>query len=104
MAFGPRALAAIAELQARILAHYPKATFVAERDFEDPAIVCIYATVDLEDRWEVIDLFSDRQTDLQVEDAIPIHIIPIRTPERERAVVAALRAERADAAAVEEHL
>jgi hypothetical protein len=50
-------------------------------------------TVDVDDADAVLDIVIDRVMELQIEEGLPVHVIPLRTPER----VAALR--RAQAAA-----
>jgi hypothetical protein len=47
----------------------------------------ITIVVELDDRDEVTDLVMDRILELQLEQGIPLYVIPIRTPQR----VAALR-------------
>ncbi len=32
--------------------------------------------------FEVTEVFIDRMIDLQVEDGLPIYVVPVRTPER----------------------
>ncbi len=72
----PRLMPAIEELKARIRAKYPTATFrVGVR--AEPAFH-LYVTVDLEDDEELIDLVIDRVLELQVEEDIPLHVIPLR--------------------------
>src|SRR5687768_3555182 len=86
-----RTQAAIAELESIIAKRYPEATFYVERSDEDPDAIHLVTTVDVEDRTDLIELTLDRQSELLVEDGIPIYIIPLRTPERNRAVEEALR-------------
>lgn len=77
----PRIQEAIAELQGLILDRYPEATF--SLDFgTDPAGVYLTATVDVEDRNDVIDTYIDRLVDLHVDEELPLHIVPVRPPER----------------------
>jgi hypothetical protein len=87
----PQTQAAINELQAAIATKYPTATFEVGRAEDDPNSVHLTAIVDVDDPDEVGDLVLDRVLELQVEDGIPIHVIPIRTPER---VLVELAAER----------
>lgn len=86
----PRVQAAIEELHGTIVERYPNATFEVARDQDEPENVDLITTVDLDDPDEVLDLVIDRLVGLQVEDRIPVHVIPIRTPER---ILAAMRAE-----------
>ncbi len=83
----PRIEAALAELKGLISSRYPAATF-AVGEGDDPEGVYLTATVDVDDRGEVIDLFVDRLVDLQVEEGLPIFVVPVRTPERNAALLA----------------
>jgi hypothetical protein len=82
----PRLPAAIAELQDLIRARYPEATFDVQRG-EDPEGVYLLATVDVEDRDEVVDVFIDRLVDLHVAQQLPLHVLPIRPPARTAAIL-----------------
>lgn len=73
---------AVEELQGVISARYPGATFDIVRDPEEPENVDLLTTVDLEDPDEVLDLVIDRLVDLQAEERVPLHVIPVRTPAR----------------------
>ena len=85
----PRVQAAISELQDLIRHHYPTATFSVDRG-EDPEGIYVTATVDVADTDEVVDLYIDRLVTLQIEEGLPIHVVPVRPLER---VVAQLREE-----------
>jgi hypothetical protein len=78
---------ALEELQGIIAQHYPTATFAISRGEDDPEAVHLTTTVDLDDPDEVMDLVIARVMELQVEEKLPVYLIPVRTPER----VAALR-------------
>ena len=82
----PRIEAAIAEMQALIRQHYPDATFDVSLG-DDPVGVYLWATVDVEDRNDVIDVYIDRLVDLHVEEELPFHVIPVRPPERIEAML-----------------
>ena len=82
----PRIEAAIAEMQALIRQHYPDATFDVSLG-DDPVGVYLWATVDVEDRNDVIDVYIDRLVDLHVEEELPFHVIPVRPPERVAAML-----------------
>jgi hypothetical protein len=73
---------AVTELETRILERYPTASFVVTRSLEDPASIHLDAVVDVDDPDEVGDLVVDRVVELQADEGIPIHVIPLRTPER----------------------
>ena len=73
---------AIGELQLAITQRYPAASFEVSRAADDPASIHLVAVVDVDDPDEVADLVIDRVVELQVDERIPIHVIPLRTPER----------------------
>lgn len=73
----PRIDQAVAELQAMIVARYPEATFAVWQG-EDPIGIYITTTVDVADTDEVTDLIIDRLVALQVEDELPVYVIPVR--------------------------
>jgi hypothetical protein len=78
-----RIACAIDELQGIIAAHYPTASFeVSEGD--DPSGTYLTATVDLDDPDEVFDLVVDRLLEMEVDEGLPVYVIPVRTPERIR--------------------
>ena len=69
-------------MEQTIRAHYPSARFVVTRSVDEPENVHLLTTVDLADPDEVVDLVLDRLVELQVEERIPVYVIPVRTPER----------------------
>jgi hypothetical protein len=73
---------ALTELQDTIIERYPATTFEVSQGADDPSSIHLIAIVDAYDPDEVGELVLDRVIDLQVDDGIPIHVIPIRTPER----------------------
>jgi hypothetical protein len=73
--------AAIAEIQEMILARYPNAAFELELG-EDPDGTWMTVTVDVEDTDEVFDVIVGRLLDMQVEERIPLYVIPVRPIER----------------------
>jgi hypothetical protein len=89
LTFDERTLQAIHELQGTISDRYPTASFELSRAADDPASIHLVTVVDVDDPDEVADLVVDRVIELQVDEQIPIHVIPLRTPER----VATYRAE-----------
>lgn len=76
----------VEELQNLILQRYPEATFELRRGPDDPEAIQLIATVDLDDPDAVLDLVIDRMMELQIEHETPVFVIPMRTPERIRAV------------------
>jgi hypothetical protein len=89
----PQMNSAIDELVALVRRRYPNASFEVAPAEDDAGIVHLYARVDVEDPEEVADLTMDRMLEMQVEDGLPIYLIPLRTPER----IAALRETEAQA-------
>ncbi len=73
----PRIAHAVAELQAMIVARYPEATFAVEQG-EDPIGTYLTATVDVPDTDAVTDLIIDRLIAMQVEEGLPVYVIPVR--------------------------
>ena len=84
-----RLLHALDELRELIRDRYPEAKFWVERAVDDPAIVHLMAEVDVEDTDEVADLVIDRMIDMQVDEGLPVYVIPVQTPERVAAEVEA---------------
>ncbi|SRR6266540_603419 len=78
----PRVQRAVEELEGTIAKHHPTSTFEVSRGHDEPDNVHLTAIVDVEDTDQVLDLVIDRVVELQVEERIPVHVIPIRTPER----------------------
>lgn len=73
---------AVDELQHLIQTHYPSVVFEVGPGGDDPDGTYITAIVDLDDLDEVVDLVIDRLLAFQVEERLPIQVVPIRTPER----------------------
>lgn len=71
-----RSIEAIATLEGVIRDRYPDATFDAFQG-EDPDGVYLRATVDLDDPDEVMDAVVDTLYELQVEQGLPIYVIPV---------------------------
>ncbi|HTE86223.1 MAG TPA: hypothetical protein VK821_15980 [Dehalococcoidia bacterium] len=68
-----------------IASRWPAASFAVSRG-EDPEGLYLDATVDLDDPDEVMDLVVDRLLRLQVNERLPVHVVPLRTPERAAAL------------------
>lgn len=81
-----RAQAALAELQDMIWLLYPNATFRVTCGQDDPDANHLVATVDVEDTGAVLEAVMDRMMEIQIEDELPIFVIPVRPPERVRAM------------------
>ncbi|HEY7060083.1 MAG TPA: hypothetical protein VII06_01280 [Chloroflexota bacterium] len=78
----PRISSALDELRGVIACRYPTATFDVVRGHDDPENVHLLATVDVDDPDQVLDLVLDRLLELQVDERLPVYVIPVRTPER----------------------
>ena len=67
---------AIAEVEARIRAVYPEATFRLVEG-EDPIGLYLDAYTDAEDAFAVLDLVSDWLMDLSVDAGVHLHVVPL---------------------------
>jgi hypothetical protein len=56
---------------------YPEATFDIEFGGE-PDGVYLIVTVDLEDTEEVLDVVMDRMLEVQIEERLPVYVLPLR--------------------------
>ncbi len=77
-----RSKAALAELQGLITRQYPAATFSVRRGIDDSDGIELWTTVDVEDTDQVLDHVIDRVMEMQIEDRLPVHVIPVRPRER----------------------
>ena len=73
--------AAIAEMKQLISSRYP-ATAYSVYEWDDPEGIFLSAVVDTDDLEEVTNLFISRMVNMQVEEGLPLFVIPERTPER----------------------
>jgi hypothetical protein len=73
---------AVSELEQTISQKYPSASFAVTRAADAPNIIHLVTTVDVDDPDEVADLVLDRVVALVADEGIPLHVIPVRTPER----------------------
>jgi hypothetical protein len=78
----PRIAAAVAELEELVRSHYPSATFQVAVGVDESDAVHIVTTVDVDDPDEVADLVVERELALQVDEGLPVYVIPVRTAER----------------------
>lgn len=83
----PRVQERLTELQGRIRHSYPAATFTVAHG-DDPEGLYLTATVDVEDLDAVTALVLDRLIEIQVDEGLPIYVIPDQPPAR---VLARLR-------------
>lgn len=78
----PMIEAALAELRGMILSRYPDAKF-STRHGDDPVGVYLRAEVDVENLIDVVDVVLDRLVDMQVDEGLPIELVPVRPIQRE---------------------
>lgn len=76
-----RMQAALDELQGLIRARYSQATFSVAHG-EDPEGIYLRTTLDIEDVEDVLDAVRDRLFELQVEEGLPVYVIPLEPIER----------------------
>jgi hypothetical protein len=72
---------AISELEGLIRSRYPSATFAVGIG-DDPEGVYLVPTVDVEDTDVVMDVVIDRLLQLQIDEGLPVYVVPIRPLER----------------------
>lgn len=65
------------EFKALISAEFPEATFAVEVGGE-PDGVYLIPTVDLEDSFQVLDVITDRLLEVQIEEKLPVYVVPQR--------------------------
>ncbi len=73
---------AVEELQQLIQTAYPDTLFEVGSGGDDSEGTYITAIVNLDDPDEAMDLVIDRLLQLQVEESLPVYVIPVRRPER----------------------
>jgi hypothetical protein len=78
----PRVQAALSELQEMIRRRYPETIFEVTAGEDNPEAIHLVTTVDLEDTDEVLDLVVDRVLELQIDEGLPVYVIPVRPIER----------------------
>lgn len=88
----PRIQAALKELRALITAQYPEARFSVARG-DDPDGIYLTPEIDVEDLDEVDAAYADRLLDMQVEEGLPVYVVPVWPLERVRAYLRQKRAQ-----------
>ena len=76
-----RMTAAIAEMQQLISTAFPNASYTTTHQ-DDPEGIQLIVMVDIEDTDRVVDCFIDRLLTLQVDESIPLYVIPVRSTNR----------------------
>ena len=74
-----RLIRAVDELKGLILAREPAATFSVGRG-QDPEGLYVYAVVDREELDDVWDACRDRLLEMQVDEQLPVYVIPTQPP------------------------
>lgn len=92
----PRVDGALRALRASILERYPEARFRVTGGEDDPAIVQVVATVNVDDTDQVLDVVMERVLDLQ-EQGLPIFVVTERPIERTVRLLEAARTPSASA-------
>lgn len=88
----PRIQAGVADLKQLITDRFPSASFQVFQGLgDDREGINIVAMVDIDDLDEVMDTVIDRLVELQIDEGLPIHVLPENTPERRAADLAAQR-------------
>jgi hypothetical protein len=77
----PRIADALSTLESLIRGRYPDVVFTVFEG-EDPEGVYLRATVDLDDPDEVMDVVVDALYRIQVEQELPVYVIPVQPLER----------------------
>ena len=73
----PRLQAAVVEIQGLIQQHYPTASFQVMHG-EGPEGTYMMVTVDVEDTDAVVDVYIDRLLELQIDESLPVYVVPLR--------------------------
>jgi hypothetical protein len=74
----PRVQAALGELQRLIAQHFPGTRFCVAVGQDDPRAIHLIATVVVADRGAVLDTVMDRMMELQIDEGLPIFVVPVR--------------------------
>jgi hypothetical protein len=88
----PQMMEAIEELKEIILKEYPEATFNVTEG-EDAGSVHLCPTIDVIETDAILDLVMDRVLAFQEEKGLDIHVIPLRTRQREAELQERMRKE-----------
>jgi hypothetical protein len=69
---------AVTELEGLIRDRYPDAAFRVVRSPDEGRAIHLLTTVALVDLEEVMDVVVDRMMQLQIEDKLPLQVVPVR--------------------------
>jgi hypothetical protein len=78
----PGLQAAVSELQGIIRSRFPEATFELSRGLDDAEAIHLIATIDVDNTDDVMGLVIDRMMEFQIDEGLPIFVIPVRPMER----------------------
>ena len=73
----PRIVGAVHELKLLIAERYPEASFEVSEG-EDPDGIYVAAIVDLDDATPVLEAVRERLLQYQVEEQLPVFVVPLR--------------------------
>ena len=71
----PRIDRALSGLEELVRSHFPQAVFDVSHG-DDPPGTYLWATVDVEDTDDVMNVVVDRLLEIQVDDQLPIYFVP----------------------------
>ena len=95
----PRIQAALEELRGMILDKFPGATFTVTYG-DDPEGIYLNPTVDIEDLDEVTNVILSRMVDMQIDEGLPVYVVPEWPDHRIEAYWREQRARQAEGRAV----
>src|SRR5687768_5147071 len=82
---------AVKGLKALIRTRFPTATFEVGAG-DDPPGTHVVASVDTDNLWDLIDLVSPLVMEIQLEQRLPVYVVPSLTPERAAERMRAMKA------------
>src|SRR5438128_1331854 len=77
----PQMTGAVEDLKRRLQERFPDATFAVSPG-QDPDGLYLSPIVDVEDTDEVLDVVLDRLLEIQVDDGLPLYVVPLLPLER----------------------
>jgi hypothetical protein len=78
----PRMRQAVNELTDMIRGKYPQAELLISHNPEYPEIVHLETIIDVDDTDEVLDVVIDRMMQIQIDEQLPLFVIPMRPAQR----------------------
>src|SRR4051812_48659351 len=83
--------AAVGDLKSLILSRYPGAEIQVGRSPDEADAIVLWTAIDIDDLDEVIDFTIDRVMQYQIDDGLPLWVVPIHSTEYALAQLAASR-------------